>query len=236
MSLWSTSSDSDETRKRFARKAALRRRHQAMPRLGIAGGSRPTSELSLGAAVGDLPDPAGTKAPRTLLVEATTPAGAIADWWHGDWWLRAATAWGKSRLRLVVLPTPGALLHADVLERLARLAIAARSWVLGGRSDGTGLASTAAIDELLRSAYHEMEFVLAADALSTRGRGHDGVLAQRGLAVMKDIIELRDARGLQRPKVVWLWQPTPTADDAEHRTAARELARQLRVDRFVLPE
>ncbi len=236
MNSWSTSSDSDVARNASARGAAVQHRRQT--RAGRRRWDDPRGggdERWIPAHGVMITDPAASPAPRALWVEATDSKGELAAWWSDRWWNEALAAWGAASLRLVILPTPGAILLPAVIGRLTRIALAARGWVLAARTYGDGLASTAAIDRLLRSPYQEIEFVLGEETLMPRERGRAGTLPQRTLAVMKELVALREARGQKRPAVVWLWRCGPVTTSAERLAAAGGIARQIRVDRFVLP-
>ena len=235
MSSWSTSSGSDVARKASGWDAAA---PLGPRRIGPARRSRPVrpgGERWIPACGTAIPDVTALPAPHTLWVEATDSRGEIAAWWEGPWWGRCTAAWGRAPVRMILLPTPGALLHRAVLARLNRIAVAARRWRLIARTCGESLAGIAAIDHLLRAPYHEVQFCLADGAWSGVGRGRSGLAAQRMLAAMKDLVDLREARGLSRPRVVWFWDAPPSLEDPERLAKARAVARQLRVDRFEVP-
>lgn len=183
-----------------------------------------------------MPDPAGTAAPSALWLEATDSHGRLASWWSPGWWSGYVASWGSATLRLVLLPTPGAVLLRPVIEELERIAVGAKKWRLVAQTRGDGLTSTAAVDRLLRSPYHDVEFLAGDEVVASQGRGSAAVHAQRVLAVMKQIVELREARRLKRPAVIWLWDAKPAVGGPDRLAAARALARQLQVDRLVVPE
>jgi hypothetical protein len=183
-----------------------------------------------------MPDPATSPAPTALWIEATDSRGQLAAWWLDGWWDGCLAAWGRAPLRLVLLPTPGAVLLRPVLERLAGIREAARKWQLVAQTRGDGLASMASVDRLLCSPYDEIQFLIGTGVFGGRERGYGGSSARRVLSVMKEIVELRGARGLKRPAVVWLWDVAQIAGDPGRLADARTVARQLQVDRFVVPE
>jgi len=236
MSSWNTFCDSDAARKSFARMAAMRLRRRLLnPVLRRVDPRRFRDERWMPAQGTATPEPAVSRPPSALWLEATDSQGQLASWWSGDWWGRCLASWGRAAVTVVLLPTPGAILMPAVLEQLGRVCVAARKWRLIAQTRGDELASTAAVDRLLRTPYHEVEFLAGDDVLPGRGRGYVAWRAQRILAVMKQVVELRGARGLTRPLVAWRWDAGRAPAAPPSIAEAQALARQLQVDRFVVP-
>ncbi len=169
--------------------------------------------------------------PDEVLLEATDVRGELAGWWAPEWWDAKLSAWRRPGLRLVLLPTRDALRHKAVLEQLARVRQSRPYWRIVGCTDGAGLASTSAVHELLIGPYDELRFLVPAEPRAFSTFAPEERFASRiSLHVAKDLVELREARGLTRPAIVWV-----CGDDWRYRSEhdqmwLRQTARQIGVD------
>jgi len=144
--------------------------------------------------------------------------------WQPPGWLEAEVRrWADGSVLLGVTATSGCLPCEAAWQWLSELRQTAAGWRLVLRTDGRGMSSMPAIHRVLSGPFDEVHLVTEWD---------DGA-RERVLNVMKQLVELRSARGQDVPSVVWVYetpdsgQPDPTAlRDAQRR------ARQIGVDRF----
>jgi hypothetical protein len=134
-------------------------------------------------------------------------------------------------MKLRLQATPGAILHEKILWEMEHVRTAAPSWDLVADSDGNEMTNTPALDRLLTSPYHEICFRLGFLPPGDGTRGGEAVVQQRIFQALRKVIDLRNSRQLIEPKIVWIFE-CPAADETEMRRA-RQIARQLCVDRFV---
>jgi hypothetical protein len=140
-----------------------------------------------------------TVVPGEIWFQTNVPAqGSPADpsqseAWNIERWLRELPQrWAEKELVFCILSFDLGLAEADVLDRLASI-IPAR-WRVVLVTDGRDLISTAMIDRILRSCINEVQIYPA-------GLTETGV-NQRVLHATKDLIDLRQARGQNLPKIV----------------------------------
>ncbi len=168
--------------------------------------------------------------PGECLLELTD-AGGLVPWCRVDFFERLLAVWGGEVLTLRLAATPGALLNETVMECLAGVRNRANGWRLVADSDGTGLASMAALNRLLAGPYHQIDF--HADYLpGDEETEHQPPIPHKNyvFSAMRELILLRNARQQDKPIVSWIYRP-PSAE-ITHRLRAEALARQLQVDRF----
>jgi len=209
------------------------RRHRAVT---VRKGPQPGRRLIVGVDGRVWPsDPVGP--PDEVLVAATDERGALVRWWRPEWWSRRLAGWSRIGLTVVVLPTPGALLHEAVVGQLAEVRGARPYWRFVGCSDGAALASMEAIHKALTGPYDELRIFapVVRDGWSGAAGGA-GLRNQTALHVLKQLVELRNARHLRRPKVAWICRLGGSLSDPDESLWVRQTARQLGVDRLCLEE
>lgn len=172
--------------------------------------------------------PFAGRMPAELLVAATTAKGELSGWCSEAWWNDRLSLWAYASLELIVLPTPGALLHSALQSHLFLVRRVACDWRIVGQTDGSGLASASAVDRLLNSAYDEIQFLIGRRTLGAGGGKARSF--SRISAVMGETIAVRERRRQGRPTIAWICDPREVPEDSTRELERR--ARELRVDRF----
>jgi len=130
-----------------------------------------------------------------------------------------AANWADSEISLYIISFNAALIRSGLFDRFDRIAQKARPWQVTLATDGTDLASMAMIDKVLGSRIDRLNIYPA--------RIDEPSLNRRALDASRDIIELRRARGQNRPTIV--------CRACEENPATPELkqwARQTGIDRL----
>ncbi len=153
--------------------------------------------------------------------------GAESPSWQLPDWLEAEVhRWADEEVLLGVTATNGCLPCDEAWQCLCDTRGTAAGWRLVLRTDGRGMASMAAIHRVLSGPFDEVHLVT----------GRNGRGGERVLIVMKQLVELRGARGQDAPSVVWLYETPATPEsgrpDPIALRDARSRARQIGVDRF----
>jgi len=172
-----------------------------------------------------------TAAPAECIMAATDSAGDLATWFTPEFLKIMVNQWGPKRMILRLEATPGAILHNEIVRQMAWSRAQTDSWEIIADTDGQGLSSTAALDRLLTSPYHQLNFRLGYLPPEKGGGGRDLLDKQRSFHVIQELVELRNARKLEEPKIIWTFETR--VKDKSQLARANTVARQLCVDRFV---
>ncbi len=166
-------------------------------------------------------------APAEIWFERPAGDGPTGTWVPPSWLETYARRWARQPVTLGVMATEGGAVCEAVFQCLSELGGVAPGWQLVLRTDGTGLTSMSMIHRVLSGPFDEVQFCCGTANGRPDGR------TQRVLMVIKQLIELRQARHQDRPEVTWLCETNGSSDtdDAALR-ALRSTARQLGVDRF----
>jgi len=127
---------------------------------------------------------------------------------------------------------PGSSEAEEAWDLMTSLRQQAPAWHFVLRTGGEWLASMAVIDRVLSGPFQEVQF-----AFPSRNRYDSPTLkprrpGDRVLMAIRQLVELRDARQQERPRVVWL-QYSPNSEAGETTTLqCQRLARQVGIDRF----
>ncbi len=150
------------------------------------------------------------------------PAGA--DW---DWLIELAGTWGNREILLRLSPTDGRAVPEDLWSVVTRAKAVAGRWRFILQTDGGGLTSMEMIDRLLSGPFDEVQFVFRSGRAGWRRPG------ERLLMLIKDLVELRTARGQAKPLIAWRYEGKLTGrEDERSLRDVRATVRQLGVDRF----
>ena len=165
-------------------------------------------------------------APAEVWVYLTDPrrdepaaGGEPGGWRFRDWLNDALQKWGVNDLTMHIVSFNGALLHGNILDELDPLSQTPCRWQVIVLTDGSDLTSMAMIDKVLRAGLHELQVYPAAV-------GQESV-NHRVLSVVKDLTELRQARGQSLPKIVC--RVCAGSASAEEMT---QWVRQVNIDRL----
>ena len=145
--------------------------------------------------------------------------GGTAGWSFKDWLTESLQKWANRNLALYVVSFHGALLHGNVLDELDLLSKSSCRWRIIVLTDGSDLTSMAMIDKVLRAGIHELQIYPAAPMETGVNR--------RTLNVIKDLTELRRARGQSLPTIV-----CRLAADSASMEEMTQWARQVNIDRL----
>lgn len=155
--------------------------------------------------------------PRCRLHAAPMPQPSA--WDFGQWLGEAAGQWADRRVLLHIVSFDLALRPSGAVDELSRLAGALTNWRVVLITDGKDLASTAMIDKVLSSCIDEVQ--VCPDGAGELSR------QTRVLNAMKDLIDLRQARGQNLPRVIFrVCAAGQTLD------ALRQWSRQVGLDRL----
>lgn len=145
----------------------------------------------------------------------------------GDWLIDLAGTWGNREILVRLMACDGHRVTEAHWSLVSRAAQTATRWRFVLQTDGTGLTSMEMIDRLLSGPFDEAHFVFQADQSRWRRPG------ERLLMLIKDLVELRTARGQSRPLIAWRFEGRLTAGkDEQTLRDVRSTVRQLGVDRF----
>ena len=98
-------------------------------------------------------------APLELAIEATNAEGEVAAWFSDYWWTEVIQRWGEEPVTVHIAPTPSALLHLVVLNKLEMLHRVAPRWRVVGHTYASEVATDDAIESLAISPYDEVRFI-----------------------------------------------------------------------------
>ena len=98
-------------------------------------------------------------APVELIIEATNAAGELAGWFSDYWWTEVIQRWGEEPVTVHIAPTPSALLHPVMLNKLEMLRRVASRWRVVGHTYASEVATDDAIESLATSPYDEVRFI-----------------------------------------------------------------------------
>jgi hypothetical protein len=107
---------------------------------------------------GDLPNER-IAGPIRLTIEATSPAGELAAWFHDDWWTAVLQQYADEAVTVQVLATPGALLHPVVLHEMTMLRRVVPRWRIIGQAHLDDLRSEDDVAQAAQSPYHEIHLL-----------------------------------------------------------------------------
>jgi hypothetical protein len=167
-------------------------------------------------------------APEELVIAATNAKGELADWCCEQWWNDRLSVWAHTSVTVVILPTPGALLHNTLQSMLFIIRRVAPHWRIIGQTDGAGLASSSAVDRVLNSAYDEIQFLIGQRVLE--GKLGKARSFPRIANALGEAIAVRQSRNQTRPLIAWFRDGDGLS--ADQITELDQLAREMRVDRF----
>ena len=108
--------------------------------------------------MGDCGPPDGG-VPGELHLEATDKNGEVAQWFDDHWWLEALGRWQDHPLAVHILPTPGALLHPDVMHHVEMLYRVALRWRRIGHCYLDDVVTDKDVRLLAISSYNEVRVI-----------------------------------------------------------------------------
>ncbi|MBN1341872.1 MAG: hypothetical protein JXQ73_04290 [Phycisphaerae bacterium] len=148
--------------------------------------------------------------------------------WNPPGWLDPAVhQWSELPILMGFEAAKGALPSELAWQCFRGVAGAAPGWQLVLRTDGGGVVGMPSIDRVLSGPFGEVQFVCDR---TSRGDARGG---ERVLLMMKQLIELRQARGQERPLVAWIVKTDATGPGRDEiMRSVRSTARQLGLDRF----
>ena len=153
-------------------------------------------------------------APVELTIEATNADGELAGWFSDYWWTEVIQRWGEDPVAVHVAPTPSALLHLVVLNKLEMLRRVAPRWRVVGHTYASEVATDDAIESLATSPYDEVRFI---------DQPRPGVVSDRGRwelplgELFACIRRAQERAGTARPILTRL--PSSAGEDSGSRTA-----------------
>lgn len=214
-----------DARRRIMEKKRTSPDEVVRPRLTVrADGSERWSEMILSADHGCVPSQIWIYLDEPSHGSGSNPAALSDTHWDFSHWLEQAQAqWGGYPIDLFLVSFGTGFMKPELLEHLQVLAARRLRWSCKLLTDGLNLTSTAAIDALLRSCLDEV-IVYAA------GVG-EATLNARVLQVTKDLVDLRAARGQNRPNVICRICPNPTGGQ-KIITEMSQWVRQAGIDRL----
>jgi hypothetical protein len=154
---------------------------------------------------------------------ASSELAPVASWDFPRWLEQAQAKWGGYPIDLVFVSFGTGFMKPELIEHLQTLAARRLRWSSKLLTDGLNLTSTAAIDALLRSSLDEVIVYVA-------GVGEAAINA-RVLQVTKDLVDLRAARGQNRPNIICRICPNP-AGGQKIITEMSQWVRQAGIDRL----
>jgi len=159
------------------------------------------------------------------------PSGA--SWLASTYVGSLASSWADRPIAMVVSASDGARLDEAAWRGVEGIRRAARSWRLVLRTVGDGAASMAVIDRVLSGQFDEIQLTTGGAPESALTDVGAAGLRGRVLSAIKQLVELRNARGQARPLVVWLHENARGVEpEVETARVAGRIARQIGVDRF----
>jgi hypothetical protein len=133
------------------------------------------------------------------------------------------TRWADQEIDLYFLSFGAAFMRPELFEYLQAVADRELDWRTHLVTDGRDLTSTATIDALLRSSLDELQVYVTGLGEST--------ISYRVLEAVKDLVDLRSARGQNHPNIICRLCPHPAS--SEKLTTELSLwARQVCIDRL----
>jgi len=145
-------------------------------------------------------DPSRMPVPAEVWIRLSTPdpqarSGPSEPAWDpGDWLRSAVDRWADRRLEVYFVSFDPAPLQAGFFDRVRLLSDRNLRWQTKLLTDGKNLTSTAVLDQVLRSKLDEVYvYVAGLGEPSANGRVLDAV---------KDLVDLRVARGQNLPKII----------------------------------
>jgi len=168
--------------------------------------------LSEGRQVWDPPpmDPAKVPVPAEIWIRLSErsenragPTVQSADWDFARWLEDAQASWSDRKMDLYFVSFGQAFMKPVFFEQLRALADRNLRWQTRFLTDGRSLASIAVIDQMLRSSLEELHIYVTGLGGST--------VDTRALSVMKDLVDLRQARGQNHPNIICRLCPNPTS-------------------------
>jgi hypothetical protein len=155
--------------------------------------------------------------------DASEPKAASTGWNFPQWLDGAQAKWGGYPLDIVFISFGVGFMKPEFLDDLQVLSARQLRWNSKLLTDGQNLTSTAAIDALLASSLAEVVVYVAGVGEST--------MNTRALQVTKDLVDLRTARGQNRPNIICRICPNP-ADGQKMITEISQWVRQAGIDRL----
>jgi hypothetical protein len=195
------------------------------PQLTIrADGSERWSGMVLSAEQGCVPSQIWIHLDEPSHGSGSSPATlSAANWDFSRWLEQAQPKWGGYPIDLFLVSFGTGFMKPELLEHLQVLSARRLRWSSKLLTDGLNLTSTAAIDALLRSSLDEIVVYVA-------GVG-EAAVNTRVLQVTKDLVDLRTARGQNRPNIICRICPNP-AGGQKIITEMSQWVRQAGIDRL----
>jgi hypothetical protein len=207
-------------------------------RRAVAATRRPPEACGTGTACdlqrGDAAGPPSADPPPTEIWAGTGRSEAsAAPWLHSPAFWALVQRWGDHAVLLGVSVSAEVCPDEATWQRIELVRRHASAWTIVLRIDEAGAAGMAVIDRALAGPFDEVQFTTGAPALHDPAGREPSGLNGRALAAIKQLVELRNARRQQRPRVTWLHRDGPDGSIGRSMTSqARAIARQIGVDRF----
>ncbi|MFA5863979.1 MAG: hypothetical protein WC975_04750 [Phycisphaerae bacterium] len=187
-----------EARRRVIRRERSSPDDQIRRRLII----RPNGEQHWQPGFGTFPPPAELPVPAEVWIRFSEPRaqnypepinGPIQ--WDFVRWLDASrTQWADRKIDIYFLSFDLVSIKTDLFERLRAIRDRNLRWQTNLLTDGKNIASTAMLDQLLRSTLDEVQIYVA-------GLGESAINV-KVLGAVKDLVDLRSARRQNHPKII----------------------------------